>query len=144
MIVIIGGINSEHVSLEIESRTYPDSADYWDGNWLNARVQFQLGCFRGAYGCHLRAEDFVAFHDQIVILSQKLTGHAVFKTMEEQVAINFEADGQGHISVTGALQDEAGIGNTLQFRFEIDQTFLEKMLKELQAIVTAFPVKGSA
>jgi hypothetical protein len=142
MSLLLGNAESNHINVEIENRSYPSSNDYRDGNWLNAVVKFHLGAFRGKYDCALRTEEFAAFYEQAITLSQTLSGSAVFKTLEQQIEINLTGNGMGQITVAGVLQDDAGIGNQLKYAFEIDQTYLQALTKELWAIIEKYPVKN--
>ena len=62
-VLLLGRTSSDYLSLRVRRRSNPESQDYWDGNWLNARVEVSVGGFRGAYRANLRAEEFLVFRD---------------------------------------------------------------------------------
>ena len=63
--------------------------------------------------------------------------------MEGQLTVALTGNGLGHIEVTGTALDHAGIGNTLAFHFDVDQTYLPGVLGGLDAVIGRFPVVGT-
>jgi hypothetical protein len=55
--------------------------------------------------------------------------------------IKASGDGKGHIRIEGEALDAAGIGNRLNFHFEIDQTDLSYTIKQLRGLVKHYPVR---
>jgi len=62
--------------------------------------------------------------------------------MEPWLTLKLEGDKLGHVMVTGMADDEVAIGNKLSFRFEIDQSYLPSLIKDLRALLAEFPVVG--
>jgi hypothetical protein len=132
----------EFLTINVLGRSHYPAADYWDGNWVTASVEVQAGGFRGSVGGHLRAEELVAFHDQLARLQESLRGTAEFATMEGWLSIRVEGDGRGHMECRCVIRDEPGIGNTLDCTLATDQTCTRATVAELAAAVQAFPVVG--
>src|SRR5581483_2142515 len=109
-------------------RAYPDAQDYWDGNWLRSEIEVVVGGFRGWVAELLRAEELVEFGDQLARLLDTFQGTAEFRTMEQWLALTITSDRRGHLTLSGELRDEPGLGNTLSFPLEYDQTFFRPML----------------
>jgi hypothetical protein len=141
-VIRVGGQEHEYLAISIVGRSYPTCRDYWDGNWLNAVVSLAAGGFRGKIDPYLRAEEFVAFRDELLRLAQLPTAVAHFSTMEEWLSIELSGDRLGHIELKCEIRDQPGIGNTLRFRLALDQTDLQAMLAQVQAAVLEFPVVG--
>ena len=76
-------------------------------------------------------------------LENNLAGTAEFSTMESQIELLLRGDGIGHVSVEGTVFDQAGVGNKLSFRLEIDQTYLPQIVRSLDDVLQRFPVLGS-
>jgi hypothetical protein len=131
------------LTIAVLGRSHYPAADYWDGNWVTAAVEVQAGGFRGSVGGHLRAEELADFHAQLVRLQESLRGTAEFTTMEGWLSIRIEGDGRGHMACRCVVQDEPGIGNTLDCSLATDQTFTRSTVAELAAVIQAFPVVGS-
>ena len=139
----IGGEEQEYVQLEILRRAVPDASDYWDGNWLVARITVAVGAFRGAYEANVRADELRDFSDELHRLQHELRGEAMFDTMEEQIKLHCVGDGYGHIQVQGEACDEAGVGNRLMFTLAVDQTDLQPTLRHLERALAEYPVRGA-
>jgi hypothetical protein len=138
--ILIGDAGAHHVLIRPLSRSHPGLFDYWDGNWIDCEVQISSGGFRGQFRVHLRAEEFAGFLTDVTDLSRTLEGAATFNTMEGQLSVTLSADGRGHVHVQGTAVDEPGTGNQLEFRFDIEQTYLQGIADCLESVVAAFPV----
>jgi hypothetical protein len=134
---------SEHPRIEIEVHGYerPVSGDQHDDNWLNVRVAVAVGAFYGTFSAAFLTAELVGFADDVKRLHQSLKGGAIFSTVEDQLHLELKGNGLGNIEVTGSATDDAGLGNCLQFRFDIDQTHLASSLGELDDLIRAFPVR---
>lgn len=139
----IGRSNREHVTVTPSRREFPDVADYWDGNWVYARIVVAAGGFRGEFEAQLRTEEFVSFRDELRPLHEKLVGRAKFETTEGWLSIDIEGDGKGHFHADCVAVDLPGTGNRLTFVVDFDQTDLPEILQGLDAVTRAFPVVGS-
>ena len=143
--VTIGLSDSEYLIIHVMNRECPQSSDYWDGNWVKSTIKVSAGGFTGKVKASLRAEEFVSFMDDLSMLYEKLSGQAIFKTMEQWLSITVVGDGLGHFEAQCKLSDNApaGGGNTLYFTINFDQTFIPGIIGGLKRIVKAFPVIGS-
>jgi hypothetical protein len=138
----IGRPDDDHVIIGPTRREFPDSPDFWDGNWFYATVRISAGAFDGEYEALLRTTDFVSFRDALKQLHQVLRGHASFETIEDWITIRIEGDGRGHFDAECEAKDAPGIANRLMFTLAFDQTDIPDMLKSLNAICESFPVVG--
>lgn len=130
------------LSVSIKHRTHPDGSYDWDGNWLSVTAELKLPCFRGCVDADLRAEELANFNDQIRQLYNTFDGYAEFDTMEKWVGIRMEISKTGRIGCRGFLIDEQRIGDQLTFQLELDQSYLPKLLHEIDSVLSAFPVIG--
>jgi hypothetical protein len=142
--LVVGKATSEHVTLTILRRERPDATDYDDGNWLNAEVRLAAGGFKAGFAATVRSDELADFRQELAELIATEKGAAVFSTTEEQRLIALEADGRGHITVTGEARDMAGTGNLLAFTVpELDLSELPALLRTLDGILAVHPVVGS-
>jgi hypothetical protein len=139
----LGRSNRGHIIVSAVRRENPDAADYWDGNWLVCTATIAAGGFRGRFDAQLRADEFARFREQLRPLYEKLVGRAVFDPMEPWMRIEVDGDGKGHFRATCRATDQVGVGNTLSFTIDFDQTELPEILKGLDAVCEAFPVVGT-
>lgn len=142
--IVIGAEGSEHIAIAVTRREFPESADYWDGNWVYATVRIRVGAFRGEYEAQLRTDELAQLRSGLVRLHAELSGNASLESMEEWLRITIEGDGRGHFIARCEARDQPGIGNMLRFELRFDQTELPPVLASLDAVLAAFPVKGSA
>ena len=127
-VIRVGGEKRDYLSVTLLCRAYPDAQDYWDGNWLRSEVEVVVGGFRGWIAELLRAEELVEFGNQLARLLDTFQGTAEFRTMEGWLELAITSDRRGHLTLSGRLRDEPGIGNSLSFSFEYDQTYFGRCL----------------
>ncbi len=53
------------IGVTVSGYAYPNSVDYWDGNWLNARVHAKTEGFVADYPLLVRAEEVAKFLEQL-------------------------------------------------------------------------------
>jgi hypothetical protein len=135
---------SDHERIEIEVFHYEQesSGDYYDDNWLAVQIRVAAGGFLGKVDAAILAPELEAFLIQLRVLHESLRGNAEFATVEGQLHLQLSGDGKGHIEMTGIVADQPGIGNTLRFGVNFDQSQLGTSLHELERLVRAFPTRG--
>lgn len=141
--VTIGGEGDDSITITILGRMHPGATDYWDGNWLLSPTTISVGDFTGRIGGGLRCDELQQFRVELESLNATLSGAAQLSSMEGWVDVRMIGDGLGHVAVSGSLMDEPGVGNRLEFTFDIDQTFLPGIIKSLVDVAQSFPVLGS-
>ena len=138
--IMIGNASGQHVAIRPLWRCHPNAANHDDANWIESDIRVTAGRFRGGFRASLRSQDFHRFQAELKSLTETLGGKALFDTMEGQIEIELDGDGKGHVLVKGKMLDEAGIGNTLSFAFEIDQTYLPAIASAVSDVLRKFPV----
>ena len=76
-------------------------------------------------------------------LQPMLNGEAEFATLENQLHLFLKGDGKGHIELVGEVFDQPGIGNRLHFALNFDQSQLGASLRELEKVISGFPIRSS-
>ncbi len=140
----LGSSHRHYLVVKPLYRPYDQCQDYWDGNWVKSQVIIQAGGFSGSIMASLRTDEFLQFKEELSRLYSALKGRASFSSMEEWLTIRVEGDGLGHFEAECMAMDEVGIGNRLRFRLNFDQTEITGIIKGLDEILRAFPVRGSA
>lgn len=129
------GSDSEHVRI-----TLPDS--YSKEGWAEADVEIAVQGFKGKLAPWVESADFGIFASQLRLLHESLEGKAELQPIEGQFVLLITASTLGHIKVSGEAWSHATYGSKLEFEFELDQSYLEQPLSELervQATVRPFP-----
>lgn len=138
----IGKRSSDFLAVQVQRRSHPQATDFWDGNWLAARVEVGAGRFHGTFGADFRTTEFREFEAALSRLHRLLEGDAAFETMEQQVKILVRGDGLGHFEARCTVLDEPGIGNRLEFVLSFDQTEIPEIVRGLSSVSEAFPTRG--
>jgi hypothetical protein len=125
----------ERLIVEIDGR--PDERD----DWVSATISVHAGAFSAAIDATLVTCDFPRFRRQLESLYKTLSGSAKFDTIERQLEIECVGNERGRIAITGRVQDRVVDGNELKFGFDINQTYLPRVISDLHAIESEFPTK---
>lgn len=143
MVVSFGQMDRERIEIDVLGYERAPVGEFYDDNWLTVTVKVSAGGFRGNIGAAILTSELKKFSDELHPLFQKLNGAAEFVTLEEQLRLKLEGDGKGHIRLEGDVHDRAGIGNRLSFSLQFDQTSLGASIRELEAVLTKFPVRST-
>ena len=111
-----------------------------DANWVTGEVAVSVRGFTARQPIALVTAELERFRDELHELDANLTGEAELVHLEEEVGVTVRLkDGRGTLS--GFLIEHTG--PELRFgEIEVDQSFVRETLREFDALVTAFPVRG--
>ena len=137
--------HSEHERIEVDVLRYERApvGEYHDDNWLSVEIRVRAGGFRGKAAAAILTGELVEFVSQIRSLFETLSGSAIFATMEGQLTLRLVGDGKGHMELRGEVADQAGIGNRLHFTLQFDQSQLGASIRELDRVISQFPVRAA-
>ena len=121
-----------------------DSEIDFDRNWIQCKIYASGGAFSGEYSRDLMTTDFEKFKHDLNSLYTNLNSSAEFYDLEEAVNIKIKGDGIGHFNAEITCNDSPGIeAAQLKFEIDFDQTFIKKIVKQLNIITRKFPIKGN-
>ncbi|MGG5487113.1 WapI family immunity protein [Gaetbulibacter sp. PBL-D1] len=132
------GVN--FLRIDVLKQNFPNSELDWDKNSLNCLVSVKCGRFSGDFNTDLMSTDFKTFKAELETLYENLDKTATFEGIENQVTIQVEGDGIGHLTAKCSLMDNAGIGNKLICEMNFDQTELPKLNQQLNKIISIYKV----
>jgi hypothetical protein len=139
-IVLAADAGAEGVVIRVRGRKHPQAADSSDGNWLVSPITVRVGGFVGEIPAGLRAEELVRFREGLEHVASTGTGTAVLHSIEEWLSLAVVLQPSGVLDVSGAADDQPGIGNTLRFTLPpIDSARLGDWVAALKACETAYP-----
>lgn len=139
---ILGKETSEYLLILVDNYAFPDSTDFWDGNWINARIKIKVGGFIGDYIAQLRNVDFLDFKSALERLYDKLDGYANFYCLDDYIQIKIKGDGLGHFLADCVAIDNPGMyAHELKFSIDFDQTEIHSLTKMIDDILIKFPIK---
>ena len=132
------------LSLWIDSREFPNTNDYWDGNWLMIRaIMKDVGSYVECGGPILRTDELEQFRNELAVVHAALSGKAVLKSMEPGVVVSIEMVTQGHADVVIEITPDH-LNQEHRFMTASDQSYLPGLIAACDAILSKFPVVGAA
>ena len=130
------------ISIWIEGRERPDSHDFWDGNWLNAKVRVEApGSWVELRHTSIGIDELEAFDAQLQVLYRDLKGTAVPACLESALSIRLASDLRGHMRIEIDLTPEMG-SQRHWFEFSSDQSYLPEFLAGLRRVLETYEVRG--
>ena len=124
---------------------FPDSEDYYDGNWL--RVTTHSGASGASVwtsGAILMVTDLVQWAQECDALANGQTQEVELAPMEPELNVLIRrVDRLGHFTMRVQITPDH-LKQKHSFEFEIDQTYLSEIARQCRAIAAAYPVRGKA
>lgn len=128
------------MSLWVHGREFPNSTDYWDGNWLVITALVQAdGARVEARGPLIRSDELRVFTNALRTLRADLRGKAELACLEPGLHVVMEGDGLGHIAVRIEITPDQ-MTQSHSFDFDSDQTFLLPLISACEAVLERYPV----
>jgi hypothetical protein len=129
-------------SLWVSGRQFPDATDYWDGNWLNVRVQIEApGALVRTEGPFLLAQELASFAEQLGILYEALGGTAELRCLEPNLDIAIRCASRGQVLVKIMVTPDH-MTQSHSFEFELDQSYLGLLLDQCKSVLSRWPVRS--
>jgi hypothetical protein len=127
--------------LWISARQFPDSKDYWDGNWVVVTACCTAPLSRVfAQGTFLHLPELAMWRDEIVKLHKKAEGTAELKCMEPNLEALVKLNSLGTGTVTICLTPDH-MTQKHQVEFEVDQSYLPRVIEQIDSILEKFPIR---
>lgn len=129
-------------SLWVFGRQFPESEDYWDGNWLNVKAEVVApdSCVRVS-GAIIHLGELAGFAKELEKFDQTLAGTACLSCIEPNLKIVIEGKSLGHLKATIDITPEH-LTQRHRFISEFDQTFLKPLLIQLRNVLSRYPLKA--
>lgn len=130
------------LDLWIHGRQFPDSEDYWDGNWLEITARCSCNsAFVQVRGSILHLSELHKLTSECQQIYASLSGEAHLQCMEPNLGLKITMKNLGRCELSVFITPD----HLLQehnFTFEIDQSYLSPFVKNLEFILDAYPLKG--
>lgn len=130
--------NSDFLEINILKRDNTDTNDYWDANWLEAKIQIVVQGFTANYETNLRIEDLQRFYEQITKLQENKSQEIEFSTMEEELYLKGKLKSTGILMCDGEANNQTG--NILRFKLNLDDMSLNNFAQQLRKILQDYPI----
>jgi len=128
------------ITVNIITRESPDTKNVYRANGLTCEVELDVPPFTGRFKASYTTQEFFRFWTGLSMVLSSSKGEAVFGSDEDtfQVTVSIEARDRG--LVKGTTRVHAQSKTTVSFSFETDQTYLNKTCKDLEAVITQYPI----
>jgi hypothetical protein len=129
--------------LWVHGRQFPQSKDYWDGNWLivTARCSYPQSSVC-AHGSIVHLGEIYGLLHATEILYQTLRGQAELCCIEPNLAVELLAQTGGHIRVKISITPEH-LSESHSYTDGFDQTYLPPIIAGCKAILAKFPLRDA-
>jgi hypothetical protein len=131
-------------ALWVHSRQFPESEDFYDGNWLNVTAHCSAsGASVWVQGAILMVTDLERWATQCESLYQSLNGEAVLDSYEPGLRVILNStDTLGHLRMQVAITPDH-LNQRHTFDFELDQSYLPQLIRNCREIIAVYPIRGT-
>jgi hypothetical protein len=137
----IPNLQLDGLRIWIHGRQFPDSVDFWDGNWLNITANCATtGSSVWVSGPRIHLSELETWYNEATQLHGTLTGEAALKCLEPELNVLLKAKPLGHIAMTVQITPDH-LKESHRFQFEMDQSYLPALLRQLKAILAEYPIR---
>jgi hypothetical protein len=130
--------------LWVHGREFPDSGDYYDGNWL--RITAHAGASGAGVwvsGPLLMVPDLALWAGQCEVVARGEAEKAQLQPMETELKVTIEAvDQLGHLTMLVDITPDQ-FTQKHSFEFDIDQTYLPDIVRQCRSIVASYPIRDA-
>lgn len=137
---VVGDLDGDRIVVSVLRREFPDSSDYWDVNWLQARLDVRIRYFRARFEAYLLTVDLSIFRQRLDLLLATTSIVAQLESIEETLNLDVRMD-DGVAEIRGSVTGTPGGWCTLSFLLYVDD--LRPMTDQLRDVERQFPVIGT-
>jgi hypothetical protein len=134
-------LKTDDGSIRIEVLRYESNkeSNFSDANWLTCKVSINIEPFRGSYTASFTTIDFRDFCEQVDGLLGGRCQKAVFETDEGALSIYINMNHMGTLYIEG---NSKTLNSYLKFKLSADRSYLTELKRDLEDVVSSFPVKS--
>lgn len=132
----------EKLKIWINGRQFPDSADYWDANWMNINARYDsVTSFVETSGSIVHLSQIRSFLESSEKALQGHTQIIELPAIEPNIGLKLELDKLGHIKGELSITHDH-LSEKHQYTFDMDQSYLPDLISQCKAIFVKYPIKG--
>ena len=122
------GSDTEYIAMSIPSACVTRG-------FAQANVEIAVRCFRGEIAPWVEGTDLDTFTKALRALYDSVKGEAVLSPRDQQFVLTFKCGVGGRIRIDGEAWSNATRANKLEFELELDQSYLQVPLRDLESLV---------
>jgi hypothetical protein len=134
---------SSRMEISLLRRSYPDSTDYWDGNWVSSEINISIPGISVSVPFELRTDELIGFLDSLTKVKNGSGNEFEMRTLEDGLYIKGEVELTGSIIWHCRITYPIGDGANLNFRFNSDLNQMESLIQQLKKELITYPVIGT-
>lgn len=128
-------------ALWIEGREFPDSDDYWDGNWLQVRARCTAdSAVVETSGPIIRVPELQKLMDECKQILATYSGEAATDCLEPYLNIKITMQALGRCILTVDITPDT-LYQEHTFLFDLDQSYLIEFVKSLDRVLCMYELK---
>jgi len=121
---------------------FPESDDYWDGNWLTVSAKCSgIGSEVFVKKTYIHLSEINALIERLENLYSELKGEIDFEFMEPELSLAISSDILGHLSLKIGITPDH-LNQMHEYNFEMDQSYIPKIIDDLKNILKEYPIKS--
>jgi hypothetical protein len=129
------------LSIWVLRRQFPDSADYWDGNWLDVVAHCSdQGAAVTVSGSILHLGEVEVWMKEMEEMDRSLKGTAKLPTIEPNLSVALECNERGQITATCHITPDQ-LTQTHEFIFPMDQSYLKGIISQCRKVLSAYELR---
>jgi len=125
----------------VHGRQFPQSEDYWDGNWLSVTAYYhrsESSVVAGGPIVHLG--ELWGLYQGILRMHEASAGEANLECLEPNLTVRLEAGSRGQLKVETSITPNH-LSETHKYEDELDLSYLPAIISSFRALFSAYPVK---
>jgi hypothetical protein len=135
--LVLGGLR-----LWVLEKSFPDSVEWYDGNWLNVQAECAApGATVTARGALLTAEDLARLLAGLEAMHRRETSSAGMSPLEPNLVVGLTANSRGGVRIDVRLTPDS-MTQEHRFFFDADLAYLAGPIEQCRAVLERFPVEG--
>lgn len=142
MLIHIKGEQGASLQIEINSRLYENSEDYWDGNFLKSSVKAISNGFSASFSCNLRADELNQWLNSMESFLRDNKESISLSTMEENINLKGRADSLGSINWECGLKNNEDLPSMLSFTIVSSIAAIQDLRDDLRSLLNKYPIIG--
>lgn len=132
------------LSIWVHQRQFPNSTDYWDGNWLVVTASCEAsGAIVWTKGPIIHLPEIERLMTSAQQMHASLSGTAELGCIEPELDFRLNMTGQGRIEMEVNITSDHLVQEHC-FRFELDQSYLPKLVNDCAKVLAKYPVKDES
>ena len=140
--ILLGEEGSEQLRVRVLCRAYPGGLCLLDDNWLHAELIARAAGRRLRCPAFLRAPDLAKLSRSLARLAQRSCDRALLEPRCGTIRVAIRRAGDGFAAEVHARDD--GSERSIAFGWDLDAARLDRLTREVAAVVEAFPPMARA